>query len=208
MSDASDLAARVRAGTALRRLGHGLVGHEVDVDLLAGIADQVEGWLPAVEGAQPRSRSIDSMKRDAWAQPMDGDSVGTFPDCVVSGDANPMGAGVKFQREGEEAVCRTVLGSAFEGAPNRVHGGMVAAVFDDLMGFVLHIIATPAYTGELTVRYLAPTPVRTELEFRARLRERDGRKLFIDAEASAGGAVVATASGLFVAIDPARFAQT
>jgi acyl-coenzyme A thioesterase PaaI-like protein len=207
MTDA-DLAARIRAGTALRRLGHGIVGHELDAGVLAGIAQQVEEWLPEVEGGETRSRSIDSMKRDAWAEPMDGDSVGTFPDCVVSGDANPMGAGVRFHREGDEAVTRTVLGSAFEGAPNRVHGGMVAAVFDDLMGFVLHIISTPAYTGELTVRYLAPTPVRTELEFRSRLRGRDGRKLFIDAEARANGEVVATASGLFVAIDPARFAQS
>jgi acyl-coenzyme A thioesterase PaaI-like protein len=207
MTDA-DLTARIRAGTALRRLGHGIVGHEIDANVLDGIAQQVEDWLPVVEGGQPRSRSIESMKRDAWAEPMDGDSVGTFPDCVVSGDANPMGAGVRFHREGEEAVARIVLGSAFEGAPNRVHGGVVAAVFDDLMGFVLHIVSTPAYTGELTVRYLAPTPVRTELEFRARLRDREGRKLFIDAEARVDGEIVATASGLFLAIDRSRFAQT
>src|SRR4051812_31176604 len=79
MTDAADLAARVRAGTALRRLGHGIVGHEVDTGVLAGIAQQVEEWLPEVEGAQPRSRSIDSMKRDAWAQPMEATASARSP---------------------------------------------------------------------------------------------------------------------------------
>jgi acyl-coenzyme A thioesterase PaaI-like protein len=203
-----DLEARVRAGAALRRLGHAVVGHEIDPAFLTTVAAKVEEWLPEIESGETRSRSIVNMKREAWSTPAEGDSIGTFPDCVVSGDANPMGAGVKFQREGSQAVCRTVLGSAFEGAPNRVHGGIVAAVFDDLMGFVLHIEATPAYTGELTVRYLKPTPVRTELEFRAWLRDRDGRKMWIDAEARAAEELVATASGLFVAIDPARFAAS
>lgn len=56
--------------------------------------------------------------------------------------------------------------------PARAHGGIVAAVFDDTMGFVLSMQGTPAFTGRLTDSYLAPTPVGEELEFRARLRER------------------------------------
>src|SRR5205814_7857558 len=174
----------VRAATALRRLGHGMVGHELSLELLDSIARQVEAWLPDVEAGPGRSRSIESMKRDHFARPAEGSPIGTFPDCVVSGDANPMGLDVQFFREGDEAVSRVVLGPAFEGAPNRAHGGVVAAVFDDLMGFVLTIHESPAYPAELTVRYRRPTPVNEEIEFRARLVSRRGRRLQIEAEAT------------------------
>src|SRR5438477_2115126 len=173
--DDGDMLARVRAATALRRLGHGIVGHEVPASLLTDIAEHVEAWAPEVEAGRGRSRSVGSMKRDHFSRPAEGAPIGTFPDCVVSGDANPMGLDVQFFRDGDEAVSRAVLGPAFEGAPTRVHGGIVAAVFDDLMGFVLSIVESPAYTAELTVRYRRPTPVGEEIEFRARLGDRRGR---------------------------------
>ena len=42
------------------------------------------------------------------------------------------------------------LGAAFEGAGAGA-GGVVAALFDEAMGFVLSIACTPAYTGKLEV---------------------------------------------------------
>lgn len=72
------------------------------------------------------------------------------------------------------------------------------------MGFVLSMHATPAFTGRLTISYLAPTPVGAEIEFRARLRERDGRKLWIDGEAWHGGERIVTAEGLFISIPEDR----
>jgi acyl-coenzyme A thioesterase PaaI-like protein len=118
-----------------------------------------------------------------------------------------MGAAADVERDGEEAVLRTTLGAAFEGAPGRAHGGIVAALFDEVMGFVLSVHATTAYTGNLTVTYRAPTPIGVELELRSRLRSRHGRKLRIVAEARHGETLVAEADGLFIAVDPARFAQ-
>ena len=161
----------------------------------------VDSWLPSVESTPGRSRSIDTMKQHMFERPPEGSPIGTFPDCVVSGDANPMGLDVQFFREGDEAVSHCVLGPAFEGAPNRAHGGVVAAVFDDLMGFVLTIHESPAYTAELTVRYKRPTPVGEQIEFRARLVDRKGRRLHIEAEAVDNtGTKIATAEGLFITI--------
>jgi acyl-coenzyme A thioesterase PaaI-like protein len=206
MADDQDMLARVRAATALRRLAHSIVSHDVPAPQFDTIAAQVESWLPAVESAPGRSRSIDSMKQHMFERPPEGSPIGTFPDCVVSGDANPMGLDVQFFREGDEAVSHAVLGPAFEGAPNRAHGGVVAAVFDDLMGFVLTIHESPAYTAELTVRYKKPTPVGEAIEFRARLVDRKGRLLSIEAEATdATGTEIATATGLFITIPRDRF---
>lgn len=199
-----DLAARTEAASALRRLGHAIVGHHVEPSLLQTIAGHVTAWLPELERAPTRSRPVDDMKRRLFEAPQtDGPDLEHFPDCVVSGPANPMGVAVSLRREGDDAVARTSLGAAFEGAPGRAHGGIVAAVFDDTMGLVLKIISTPAYTGELTIRYLAPTPVGEELEFRARLARREGRKLFMEAEAYdvAGGTQIAAAKATFIAIE-------
>src|SRR5438874_13037855 len=127
--DDQDMVARVRVATALRRLGHGIVGHEIPPALLTAIAEQVETWVPEVEAGRGRSRSVESMKRDHFSRPAEGAPIGTFPDCVVSGDANPMGLHRPFFREGDAAVSHAVLGSALAGAPARVHGGVVAGVF-------------------------------------------------------------------------------
>ena len=206
MTDDQDMVARVRAATALRRLAHAIVSHDVPASTFDMITAGVDSWLPSVESRPGRSRSIDTMKQHMFERPPEGAPIGTFPDCVVSGDANPMGLDVQFYREGDEAVSRCVLGPAFEGAPNRAHGGVVAAVFDDLMGFVLTIHESPAYTAELTVRYKRPTPVGEEIEFRARLVDRKGRRLHIEAEAvDNADTKIATAEGLFITIPRENF---
>ena len=117
--------------------------------------------------------------------------------------ANSVAANIT--RDGDEAVARVTFGPAFEGAPDRAHGGVVAAVFDDTMGFVLAMERTPAYTGRLSVTYRAPTPIGEGIEFRARLGERKGRKLLIRGRALLGATTIAEAEGLFIAVDIDRF---
>jgi acyl-coenzyme A thioesterase PaaI-like protein len=196
----------VEAAEALRRLGNALVGHHVDDDYLHEIAKTADAMLTEVIHGERRTRPVDDMKRYVWGlHPGEGARVDHFPDCVVSGAANPMGLGMSIWRSDDEAVARVRLGHAFEGAPGRAHGGVVAAIFDDVMGIVLTIHSSPAFTARLTVSYLAPVPVGVELEFRARQTWREGRKLFIAAEATHGGSVIAEAEGLFIALPPERF---
>lgn len=197
---------RIEAAEALRRLGNALVGHHVEEDYLFEMAKTADAMLADVIAGERRVRPIDDMKRYVWGlSPGEGDRIDHFPDCIVSGAANPMGLGMSIWRDEEEAVARVRLGHAFEGAPGRAHGGIVASIFDDVMGIVLTIHSTPAFTARLTVSYLAPAPVGVELEFRARLTSRDGRKLCMAAEATHAGTVIAEAEGLFIALPPERF---
>jgi acyl-coenzyme A thioesterase PaaI-like protein len=171
------------------------------------VARTVEELTARIESGLLRSRSIGDLKRRVFdSPPADGEGMDHFPDCVVSGKANPMGVAIEVHRAGESAVARVALGPAFEGAPGRAHGGIVAAVFDDTMGFVLSMHRTAAFTGRLTVSYRAPTPVGETLEFRAWLREVDGRKLWIDGSAHHGDLLVAEAEGLFISIPLERLA--
>jgi acyl-coenzyme A thioesterase PaaI-like protein len=130
-----------------------------------------------------------------------------FEDRAVGGGSNPTSVELDVRFEGADVVADVVLHRAFEGAPGRAHGGIVAAAFDDVTGFVIAQLQEPAFTGELTVRYLAPVPVDEPLELRTRLDGRERRKLFISGEARADGKVIATCRAIYITVDPGVFAQ-
>lgn len=193
---------RAAAAVALRRLGHTMMRREADADLLERVADAAHRVADDLDGAPERQRDLREMKRRMFeVEVADGQRVSHFDECFVSGEQNPMGIAVQVHREGQEAVARVNLGAAFEGAPGRAHGGIVAAIFDDVLGYLLTLNHEPGFTGELHVRYHAPTPMGQPLEFRARVTGRDGRKLFTEAEALSDGEVVASASATFITID-------
>jgi acyl-coenzyme A thioesterase PaaI-like protein len=199
---------RLALASVMRRLGHAIVGHDMGDDELGLMTATVEQLLAQVEAAPPRVRPMLTMNSELFVvPPAQGGVRGShFNDCIVTGPTNPMGVAAQTLRDGDDAVVRCTLGDAFEGAPGRAHGGMVAALFDEAMGFVLSIACTPAFTGRLTVTYRAPVPLGVPLEFRARLTGRQGRKLLMAGEARHGQVLLAEAESLFVAVDPERFA--
>ncbi|MBN8785404.1 MAG: PaaI family thioesterase, partial [Terrimonas ferruginea] len=134
-----------------------------------------------------------------------GAEIDLFRDSFVSGRTNPMGVGVRVVRRGDTAVATTSLGAAFEGAPGRAHGGVVGAILDETMGYVLPIIGVMAYTANLNIDYVAPAPLETDLTFTARLRDRDDRKLWIEAVGESPEGVFVRAEALFLTVDLSRF---
>jgi acyl-coenzyme A thioesterase PaaI-like protein len=109
-------------------------------------------------------------------------------------------------REEDTMVADVTFGAAFEGPPGRAHGGIVAATFDDFTGKVIGMIQEPAFTGELTVRFVQPVPVQTPIRLRTWLDSRDGRKLHVHADAHAGDQLVATCKAVYITVDPSTFA--
>jgi acyl-coenzyme A thioesterase PaaI-like protein len=109
-----------------------------------------------------------------------------------------------IRRAGTEARADVEFDRRFESVPGRVHGGITASVFDDLMGYVQVIDGLASYTRELHVRYLAPMPTHTRIEVRARTTERTDRRTVVTAEArvAGGGTVVADARGIFAVVPP------
>lgn len=198
---------RFAAALALRRLAHSVVAHQADDALLGRIRDTASDLASEVETADPRPNALLAGGPRAFLDRTDGPNVG-FPDGLVTGRANPMGFGAVMRREADEAVLTVTLGSAFEGAPGRAHGGVVATLIDETMGMVLHIVGTPAFTGRLTVNYRAPTPLHQPLEARSRLAHRDGRKLWITAELRQGETLLADADSVFIAVGPNQFFPT
>lgn len=200
---------RVEAATRLRELGHEFVARELTNDQLDDINGRLTGLLELVRAARPRERTIPSgaLANFKMAVPAEGqvERHQLFSDSIVSGGANPMGLGGYLWREGDVAVMEVTLGKAFEGAPGRAHGGIVAALIDETMGLVLAINEQLAFTAQLDITYVAPAPINEPIFARAWLKEQDGRKLSIEATVEAGTTVIAKAKALFIAVDPDKF---
>ena len=62
----------------------------------------------------------------------------------------------------------------------------------------------PGFTGTLTIRYRAPTPLHTELLFEAELVRVEGRKTFCEGRVFAGHTLCAEAEGVFIAVPRER----
>jgi acyl-CoA thioesterase FadM len=82
---------------------------------------------------------------------------------------------------------------------------MVAAAFDEALGMAQAMTGQPGMTGTLTVRYRRPTPLHTELHFRARVERVEGRKIFAAGTLHAGEVLCAEAEGVFITVDFERF---
>ena len=190
------------AAASLRALSHAFAAHDPDDDGLAAITETAQVLARRVDETPVRDRL--TLMRDR----PDGSVLGGrgFEDRAVGGTSNPTSVELQVRYDADEVIADVVLRRAFEGAPGRAHGGIVAAAFDDVTGFVIGMLQEPAFTGELTVRYLAPVPVDETLEIRARLDGRERRKLFISAEMRTGGSVIATCRAIYITVDPSFFA--
>ena len=117
---------------------------------------------------------------------------------ALGGWSNPLAPGLNMWFDGDRAFGKVRCGWAYEGPPQHIHGGYVAAIFDQFMGMAQIIGKQPGMTGKLNVRYQRPTPLNTELELEAWLEKVEGRKTIIRAEMRNGDVVTATCEALFI----------
>ena len=92
------------------------------------------------------------------------------------------------------------LGEDYQGPPGSVHGGYLAAMFDNLLGVLPYRLTGKrgAFTGRLTVRYRALTPLNAELVLTGRLTSVRSRRVTAEGQCHAGGVLTAEAEALFV----------
>ncbi|MGH7735805.1 MAG: PaaI family thioesterase, partial [Gemmatimonadales bacterium] len=148
----------------------------------------------AAPGRRPRAQP------DPGGHPQD-----FFPTSPVIGFANPVAPPVAV-----EAADGGLRGTAwfdypYEGPPTCVHGGVIAMVFDEMLGAANIVAGCPAMTGTLTIRYRRPTPLRTPLRLEARFEGRDGRKITTRGAIYQDDTLLAEAEGIFIELVPERF---
>ncbi len=188
-----------RLSQAIKRLTEALVTSTPTPETLAAIATRVDGAAQELE-ASPRIYG-----RMALAENHGSYGFVSHEINPIIGHANPIAPPVNMWIDGDMVRATCTLDWAYEGPPGCLHGGLVAAVFDQVLGFTQVLTKQPGVTGTLTTRFIKPTPLGTELRMEARVDRVEGRKNFISGEMFAGDRLTASCEGLFLHIPSERF---
>jgi uncharacterized protein (TIGR00369 family) len=130
--------------------------------------------------------------------------------CFGCGESNPRGMHLRFERDEERQriVGRFQLSAEYQGATGFVHGGIIATVLDEVMSKVSRFFDVRAVTAELTVEYLKPIRIGTDLIVEGFNARREGRQLYHEGEIrDAAGTLLARGRGRFVVVDLERFVR-
>ena len=136
-----------------------------------------------------------------------GDAHASFEHSPFIGLGNPIAPPIRMQIIDGRLHARVTYGSAYEGPPGCVHGGMIAGAFDEVLGAAQTMAGAPGMTGRLTIHYRSPTPLHQELHFIGELTRVEGRKIFTEGKLFAGERLCAEAEGLFISVNLEKLGQ-
>jgi uncharacterized protein (TIGR00369 family) len=91
----------------------------------------------------------------------------------------------------------------YQGWEGVVHGGMIAALLDEVSAYAAMGVSKQIVTAELNIRYLKPVPVGCEVNVEAQVRERLRRTIMVDAVMSLRGEELACAEARMVVLKSA-----
>ena len=191
-----------RLADAVRGVLHRLVQTSAPVSMIGEAADDLEGIVERF-WEHPNASIYEGFAEAANA----GEPFAFFDHSPMLGAANPLAPPIELWLDGDHLAGRVQFGAAYEGPPGCVHGGFVAAAFDEVLGSTQSLSGAPGMTARLTVNYRAPTPLHTELRFVGSIDRVEGRKIFTTGQLWAGDVLCAEAEGLFVSMRPDRFAE-
>lgn len=191
-----------RLGAAARDLVQRIAATEADVDELADLADRMESLADRLGDARIRS-----FHEGFGEAANSGDPHGFFDHSPLLGVANPLAPPLVIRQVDDRIEGRVNFGPAYEGPPGCVHGGYIAAAFDELLGAAQSMSGDAGMTGRLTVHYRSPTPLLADLDLVGRFERREGRKIFTSGTIHVDGVLCAEAEALFISVDFARLME-
>lgn len=196
-----------RLAAEIRRVIERLVLVDAPEEDLRAAADAAAAFADRLTGLKSR-RWYEGFAEAANA----GTPSAFFDHSPIIGLANPLAPPIRMEvtsdSSGEQSVAgRVTFGAAYEGPPSSVHGGYVAAAFDEVLGFAQTLTGKMGMTGTLTIKYRNPTPLFTELLFSGEVVRVEGRKIFTAGKCHAGDLLTAEAEAVFIAVDFEKFAK-
>ena len=191
-----------RLSAAMRKINEALMDMDASEEDLLAAADRAEAYAVALEATRKG--------RQHWG--FAESSVGGSPRVMLDrspliGLGNPVAPPLTFGVEGDRVVGSGTFGLQYEGPPGHVHGGFVAAAFDEVLGMAQSLTGRPGMTGTLTVKYRKPTPLHQDLRFVGWVDRVEGRKIFASSTLHHGETLCAEAEGIFVSVDFEAFAR-
>ncbi len=186
--------AKRRVANAIKTLTEALVTSSPGIEDMHSIAERLETT------ATDFAASTRIYGRKDWAESGNHGNYGQVSHELnpLAGWSNPLAPPVNQWVEDGVAHGTCTCGWAYEGPPGSVHGGFVAAIFDQFLGVAQLLTEQPGMTGYIKVNYHRRTPLNTQLLLHTTTIEVNGRKNTICGEMYADGVMTASAEGLFI----------
>jgi len=185
---------RRRLATVIREANNLLLSREVShADVLRQLA-HLEAFNGSYAGGEEVPGRLGWLEKKYFEE-QDSLSVELSP---LIGKSHGGSIPLKVWIEKGEGRAAVICDWRFEGPPRCLHGGYVAALFDEFLGWVQMLSGGAGATKNLSVTYHKPTPLNVELTLRARLTSVEGRKVRVAGEMYAGDVMTASAEGLFI----------
>jgi acyl-coenzyme A thioesterase PaaI-like protein len=126
--------------------------------------------------------------------------------CFACGTLNTHGLHLVLHVAGDTCWTELTLRPDFQGWEGIAHGGIVATILDEVMGWALASADAWGYTARMSIEYRRPVPVGARIRGEGRLVERRRRLLTLTARLVdvSTGEVLATAEALYVAVPEAQ----
>ncbi len=119
--------------------------------------------------------------------------------CFACGSDSERGLRLQFRADGEGVLAETDTDRSWVGWQGIVHGGLIATLMDEAVGWAVAAIGKTGLTARLSVRYLAPIAPFQHLIVRARVLSHDRRGARTAASVELpGGRKVATAEAMML----------
>jgi acyl-coenzyme A thioesterase PaaI-like protein len=173
---------------AVRELIDATIRTEVDDDVVAQARAAIEA---VTQSLRQRTRPVAVSYRV-------GDRPLPLGNAAV-GVCNPIAPPIVVNHEGGgRCWAEFVLGSAYEGPPTLVHGGVSALVLDHMLGEAASEgLSRARFTGTISVKYLRGTPLGP-LRSEAWIDRVEGRKVFARGFISDAAGITVESEGIFV----------
>lgn len=123
--------------------------------------------------------------------------------CFACGDANPIGMHLHIELGEGTATTTWAPGPDFVGWEDKVHGGLLATLLDEVMAWAPSSYDSWAVTAEMNIRYRSPANPGEALVATGRVTERRRRIYHVRGEIrGADGRLIAEAEGRFLGASP------
>ena len=128
--------------------------------------------------------------------------------CFACGAENPIGMGLHIELGDGTATTAWTAGDDFVGWSDKVHGGIIATLLDEVMAWAPSSFDSWAVTAEMSVRYRSPALPGERLEASGRVVERRRRIYEVAGEVrGADGRMVAEGRGRYLGASPSDKAE-
>ena len=128
--------------------------------------------------------------------------------CFACGGTNPIGMGLHIELDEGRARTTWRAGDDFVGWSDKLHGGIVATLLDEVMAWACASSDAWAVTAEMTVRYRSPAAPGEELVAEGRVVEQRRRIYQVVGEVRGGdGRLVAEGTGRYLGASPTQKAD-